>query len=402
MEVVYAKEKPPEKWTSSIFLAGPTPRGGDKSASWRPEAMKLLENAGFDGVVFNPEPRGKFHGDYLDQVEWEQEMRLRSDIVLFWVPRDPINMPAFTTNIEFGEDYKTGKVLYGRPDDAFKTRYLDAIYRQTGKEPSSDLGFLVGQAIGRIELLSKDIEVGFTREVGETYIPLHIWNTDQFQEWYLTLLGAGNRLDKARVENVTFVHERVFAFTLWVKVWVESEQRHKKNEFIFTRPDIVSIAPIYRDKDDPWKEASEQTYVVLVSEFRSPGRTQSGFVTELPGGAVSINPIISAVNELEEETGVEVNSSRLISVGQKQLAATFSTHVSTLFAVDLTKEEFDQVKKSAESGKIFGEEGSSERTRLKIVNVKDIKDEEIDWTTVGMITMALEEIWQKEKAKTNR
>lgn len=149
MEVAYAKEERPEgyEWTVSIFLAGPTPRGGDKSASWRPEAMRLLGEAGFKGVVFNPEPRGEFHGDYADQIEWEQEKRAAADLILFWVPREMPDMPAFTTNVEFGEDYKSGKVLYGRPDGAFKTQYLDTLYRQTGGEPASDLGVLVGQAV---------------------------------------------------------------------------------------------------------------------------------------------------------------------------------------------------------------------------------------------------------------
>lgn len=149
MEVAYAKEERPEgcEWKKSIFLAGPSPRGGDKSASWRPEAMRLLEEAGFKGVVFNPEPREEFQGDYLDQVEWEQEMRLAADIILFWVPREMPDMPAFTTNVEFGEDYKRRKALYGRPDWAFKTSYLDVLYRQTGREPASHLSDLIEQAI---------------------------------------------------------------------------------------------------------------------------------------------------------------------------------------------------------------------------------------------------------------
>ena len=37
----------------SIFLAGPTPRG-ENVISWRTEACQLLENLGFDGVVYVP------------------------------------------------------------------------------------------------------------------------------------------------------------------------------------------------------------------------------------------------------------------------------------------------------------------------------------------------------------
>ena len=150
MEVVYAKEDLPSgvEWDPSIFLAGPTPRGGDdKAKSWRPKAMELLKAAGFRGVIFNPESRHEYHGDYLDQIEWEQEHRGGADLILFWVPRKMPDMPAFTTNVEFGEDYRSEKMLYGRPDWAYKTRYLDFLYRQTGKEPASSLDDLIDQAI---------------------------------------------------------------------------------------------------------------------------------------------------------------------------------------------------------------------------------------------------------------
>ena len=42
----------------SIFLAGPTPRSKEVK-SWRPEAIRLLKEKGFDGVVFVPEFENK-------------------------------------------------------------------------------------------------------------------------------------------------------------------------------------------------------------------------------------------------------------------------------------------------------------------------------------------------------
>lgn len=56
MEVIYALEDMPDTFTKSIFLAGPTPRNKDEVESWRPDALKILEDKGFDGVVFIPEP----------------------------------------------------------------------------------------------------------------------------------------------------------------------------------------------------------------------------------------------------------------------------------------------------------------------------------------------------------
>jgi hypothetical protein len=52
MEVVYTGEEMPEKFTKSIFLAGPTPRNKEEQESWRPDALRILEDKGFDGVVF--------------------------------------------------------------------------------------------------------------------------------------------------------------------------------------------------------------------------------------------------------------------------------------------------------------------------------------------------------------
>lgn len=38
-------------------------------------------------------------------------------------------MPGSTTNVEFGYWVKSGKVLYGRPKDAVKVKYLDWLYK---------------------------------------------------------------------------------------------------------------------------------------------------------------------------------------------------------------------------------------------------------------------------------
>ena len=38
-------------------------------------------------------------------------------------------MPAFTTNVEFWYWLHTGKVVYGRPDNAEKIKYLDWLYK---------------------------------------------------------------------------------------------------------------------------------------------------------------------------------------------------------------------------------------------------------------------------------
>ena len=132
----------------SIFLAGPTPRGENVS-SWRIDACKMLEKLGFDGVAYVPEySTGKIKGDYIDQTEWERDALSNASVIAFWIARELPDMPAFTTNVEFGYWIHTGKVLYGRPDDAKKIKYLDWLYKKdTNNEPYSSLKELIKSSI---------------------------------------------------------------------------------------------------------------------------------------------------------------------------------------------------------------------------------------------------------------
>jgi hypothetical protein len=124
----------------SLFLAGPTPRSADVP-SWRPEALELLQGLGFQGLVLVPERRDwsvKF--SYLDQVEWEYAGLESCSVIAFWVPRDPQTLPGFTTNVEFGRYVGSGRCVYGRPEGAPHTRYLDWLYTKlTGRPPQSTL-----------------------------------------------------------------------------------------------------------------------------------------------------------------------------------------------------------------------------------------------------------------------
>ena len=81
---------------------------------------------GFDGVVYVPEySTWKPKESYIDQAMWERMDLTEATIIMFWIPRHLPDMPAFTTNVEFGYWLHTGKVLYGRPDNAEKIKYLE-------------------------------------------------------------------------------------------------------------------------------------------------------------------------------------------------------------------------------------------------------------------------------------
>ena len=137
-----------QKGKKSIFLAGPTPRGKEV-ASWRVEAIKKLEELGFDGVVFVPEYSTWIPKEnYEEQANWEREALTEATVILFWIPRSFPELPAFTTNVEFGYWLHSKKVIYGRPDGAPKTKYLDWLYKTDyNEEPFNDLNKLLEYAV---------------------------------------------------------------------------------------------------------------------------------------------------------------------------------------------------------------------------------------------------------------
>lgn len=115
----------------SIFLAGPTNRGGN--TKWRIDACNYLNKIGFGGIVYIPEYLNeKFDNSKIEkQCLWERKGLDLCDCILFWIPRSiEGGMPAFTTNIEFGTymQMKPESVVYGRPPEAEKMTYLDWLY----------------------------------------------------------------------------------------------------------------------------------------------------------------------------------------------------------------------------------------------------------------------------------
>lgn len=152
LTIVWAREPIPTGGTS-VFLAGPTPRSSEVP-SWRPAAIEALTDR-WDGaeplVVFSPEDRGGFRAaDYDDQVEWEAKARAAASAILFWIPRDLRTMPGFTTNVEFGLDVPTGRVVLGCPPDCpnpERNRYLIHVARDHGVPVRETLSDTVAAAL---------------------------------------------------------------------------------------------------------------------------------------------------------------------------------------------------------------------------------------------------------------
>ena len=388
MQLIFSDQNLPTQVTKSVFLAGPSPRNSTQP-NWRKDAVSFLQNANFDGTVFIPIPSNLWEQtsttwdvEYDSQVTWEIKARQMADSILYWIDRDiESGMLGLTTNVEFGNDIQTGKVWYGRPDSADKIRYLDHVAQNADIAVFNDLETIVQSVV-------KHLGVGAYRENGEVNVPLFTWNTEQFQQWYSNVKANGNRLDDAKVQHfLKFKNGFVFSFVLWVNVWIESEQRSKSNEFIFSRKDISCIMPYY-------KAPSGEIFVVLVKEFRSPCKNAAGLVYELPGGSSmkpNVDPRINAQHELNEETGINIQQpERFKFEGQKQICATLSTHSSWLYSVELTASEFLKALETAKNQTTFGVVEDTEKTYIEIMPVSKIMEYPLDFSMVGMILGTLQ------------
>lgn len=399
MEIVYTGEDMPEKFSKSIFLAGPSlrPEQEDEMESWRKAALDILRDKGFDGVVFCPENKdGKFHEDfdYEDQVSWEEKYLNVADCIVFWVPRnldldDKGNpkLPAFTTNVEFGAWADSGKIVFGAPPEAPKNDYLKHYAKQYNAPVGSSLTETLEDALAKLN-------DGAERTGGERYVPLFIWNQPSFQSWYKAQTGAGNRLEEAKLlfNFRPRFKDFVFLWILHVKVYVSSEDRVKDNEFVMARPDISSVC-LYHKVSTGFPAAWKDIEIVLVREFRSPASTENGFVLELPGGSSlkESNPEEVAAEEVHEEMGLYIEPARLHSYGSRQLAATFSAHKSNLFAAEITADEIEWLKSQKDIA--HGKEEDSERTFIEIHSISQlINNESVDWTTLGQILSVISKL----------
>jgi len=118
----------------TIFMAGCTVRGNQPYlTSWRFEAVELFKKKGFDGNLIIPEFVSKTESDKHrpDRPIWEFKGLQRCGVIMFWINRSR-ELIGLTSNHEHG--YWMGrdrsKMVYGRPDDAYRMAYLDIMWVQ--------------------------------------------------------------------------------------------------------------------------------------------------------------------------------------------------------------------------------------------------------------------------------
>lgn len=154
MNIIYSRQNIPENIGKSIFLAGPTPRDASVQ-SWRPEAIRILNEMGFDGTILSPEDSdGSRKFEYDDQIEWEWEGLKKATCIGFWVPRELQLMPAFTTNIEWGKWYESGKVVLGYPENTPKMSYFKYCAEKNDIPLSHNLSDTLKSAVEKLKEIS--------------------------------------------------------------------------------------------------------------------------------------------------------------------------------------------------------------------------------------------------------
>src|SRR3989344_527318 len=106
-------ELPPKDDAPSVFLNGPTSRHQILEFNHRCLSVKYLRDAGFNGWIYAPEPRGHEEpGDFTERGyihEWESSRRFSASCNSFWIPRDSNELLGLNSNLELGIDI--GKLL---------------------------------------------------------------------------------------------------------------------------------------------------------------------------------------------------------------------------------------------------------------------------------------------------
>lgn len=391
MKIIYAQEAIPNQLSKSIFLAGPSLRPGQDGISWRIKAIEILEMLEYDGIVFVPEFRDGIFDDNFNwdnQVMWEDKCLKIADNILFNINRNiDNNLLGLTTNTEFGQWMDSGKIVLVTPLDADKVEYQKDKAKQfkipTYQDLFNGFKYIIGE------------QTHENRIDGERFIPQEIWKLKQFQSWYKSMKFVGNWISDAKVLNTYRIpsNNKIFAFSLWVNIYIKKENRYKNNEFIFSRPDISSCVLYKPDFENPLNSD-----VIFVSEFRSPASNSQGMIYELPGGSSvkeNVDPKQRIIEELEEETGFKPNIHKLQFEGAKQIYGTLVTCKSHLYSYELSTIEYHKIEDSIKNGETFGVIEDTELTYLHTFKIRDLLDNDIDyidWANIGQVLKVINKI----------
>jgi len=407
----------PQQWQRSLFIYA----SSDcifHVAQYLQQGRWGLEN---NTVVFLPgvppdgRPDGNRNEITSEEVKWEQESVELSDKIIFWISAQDSVDDISRCLMNFGRWASSGKVIFG----VEKSESLESKQREVGVSSRKALleqilglarteGITENDSLAACFEMYKEKTTNVALRTGfERNVPLHVWNHVAFQDWYGNMTRVGNRLDGAQFKWAFCVGKNK-AYTLYwvlhVNIWVTSEGRHKSNEIVLARSDIKCVFPYYIPEGGEFSELDCE--VVLIKEFRSPCRTEDGFIHELPGGSAFKKqaPLVEALEELKEETGLVVDDeSRMTNHGARQLAGTTSAHQAHLFSIKLNKEEIEYCRENAANKTSLGNASETEKTYLEVHKLGDLlKTNKIDWCVLGMIHFVLHEAVKKAKTEAKK
>lgn len=381
LQLVHAAEPIPASFSAAVYLGGPAGRSG-----WRRQAVDLLQAAGYQGVVYLPEPRDGRRRIPPERLSgWTAAAQHHADAILFFVP--PEHGGDALAFEDWGRWQRSGKAVFGAPHGAPVNVHRVAAARL--RVPS-------GYSLAEVIHLGLPLLVpGAVRSGGERAVPLYLWRSPAFQRWYRGQLLAGNHLEDIEVEWTYRPRggagRAPLVYVLRPRVWVKAERRYKSGEVVVGRSD-VSATVLYRPA-----ETLRQTQVVVVREFRSAVHNAEGMVWSLPGGSAEnaaerdTDPRVTAAREVHEETGLQLEPGELEPVphGVRQVAATLLSHRSHLYRARLTDEQLERLRESERRGTCFGA-NPGERCYVAVKSVAQMMDGEVlDWGQVGMLLAAL-------------
>jgi 8-oxo-dGTP pyrophosphatase MutT (NUDIX family) len=172
-------------------------------------------------------------------------------------------------------------------------------------------------------------------------------------------------------------------------MFVPSENRHKTNEVVISRPDVCLTVAWHRPKD----ASPEDTLFALIREYRTPAVSEDAFAWENPGGSSfkpDKDPYKTAADELKQELGLEFDASRVKVHSARQVASTLSAHRAHVYSVELTAEEIAALQKLEADGTSFGVAEETEKTYPRVRSLKEIRAGRFaDWSTIGIVCTVL-------------
>jgi 8-oxo-dGTP pyrophosphatase MutT (NUDIX family) len=370
MQIVYIGDPTPNQINKTVYLAGTA----SNINNWRQKAIEILRLLEYDGIVFVPQwKENTLLIDSEKERKWEEKCVAMSDHILFYFDRDIDNNIIGIESTDLFGKLKDNKnvVLVTNPNAKlvdYQITYVKEHNIPHFQELYNGIKHIINQ---QTDIIRRD---------GERFIPQFIWKTPQFNSWYKSHQKLGNWISDARLLISHGTYDFIFAYTLWVNIFIKSENRFKNNEFIISRTDIASCVIFKR------AEQLVDTEIILVSEFRTPVNNESGVVLELPGGSSNNNVSMTetVLSEIKEETGFNADPQRLTFHNSAQTYATMLTHHSHLYSYELDDIEYNII--SMNNNKTFGNIEETEYTTVKIMKLGEIlNNNNIDWTTIGQI-----------------